>query len=519
VLEAHGVSKSYGGVTALAGADLTVRAGAVHALLGENGAGKSTLVKIIAGALAADAGTLTLDGEPIRFTTTAQAVRKGIAVVSQELHVFPELSVLSNLFTMREPRHGPFIARKEMAQRAEPVLSELGLEVDLRAPVAELTLAERQLVEVAKALLTDPRILILDEPTSALGAASTENLFGILRVLRDREVGVVFVSHILEDVMVLCDEVTVLRDGHVVMPAEPRERLTVAAIVEAMLGQKPDAAAAEAAARPDARLRDQVAAAMGEHGGAPAAEGRLELRDVAVPGRLESFSLSVAPGEIVGLAGVAGAGHHTVLELVSGLSRPGTGSVTLPDGRKVPRGLRNAIRSGVALVSGDRRRLGLMLDKPIWENIAQIRAVGLAAAGPVIFARDLRRHAREQVERLRVRTESVDNRAGSLSGGNQQKVVFAKWLDAQPTVVLLDDPTRGVDVGAKAEMHALVRSTAAAGVPVLLCSTDIDELTLLCDRVVVLHQGAACGELSGDALQTHAVLEAMNTGSLDVAAA
>jgi ABC-type sugar transport system ATPase subunit len=310
--------------------------------------------------------------------------------------------------------------------------------------------------------------------------------------------------------MALCDEVTVLRDGEIALSAVPRARLTVPAIVEAMLGRPAEEARAEAAAGPDATLRERVAAALDVE---PAAGGALELRGVAVAGRLHELDLAVAAGEVVGLAGVAGAGHHTVLELVSGLRRPDRGSVRLPSGRPVPHGLRRAIRAGVALVSGDRRRLGLMLDKPLWENIGQIRAVGLAAGGPIVRAGELRARAREHVRRLRIRSSSVDQEAGLLSGGNQQKAVFAKWLDAQPSVFLLDDPTRGVDVGAKAEMHALIRSTAAAGAPVLLCSTDIDELASLCDRVIVLHQGRVSADLSGDALRTHAVLEAMNTGA------
>jgi ABC-type sugar transport system ATPase subunit len=506
MLEARGVRKTYGGVVALAGADLTVRAGAVHALLGENGAGKSTLVKAIAGAVTPDAGSLVLDGDEVRFGSTAEAVRHGVAVVSQELNVFPDLDVLANLYPMREPTRGPFVRRQEMEARARPVLAELGLDVGLRQPVEELSLAECQLIEIAKALLTEPRVLILDEPTSALGQRSTENLLRILRVLRDRQVGVVFVSHILEDVMALCDEVTVLRDGEVVMSARPMAELSVGAIVEAMLGER--RADADAAAEPPpAALVQDVAAAVERTGGS------LVLRGASVADRLEPFDLEVAPGEVVGLAGVAGAGHHAVLELVAGLARPSAGSVTLPSGKPVPHGLRRAIRAGVALVSGDRRRLGLMLDKPIWENVAQIRAVGLAASGPLIRTGELRAHAREHVDRLRIRSRSVDMDVGGLSGGNQQKVVFAKWLDAAPSVFLLDDPTRGVDVGAKAEMHALIRSTATAGVPVLLCSTDIDELASLCDRVIVIHNGKATTSLSGDALTTHAVLEAMNTGS------
>ena len=489
---------------ALAGADFTVRAGSVHALLGENGAGKSTLVKIVAGAIEPDSGELLLDGEPIRFGSTREAARRGVAVVSQELNLFEDLDVLANLFMLREPRRGPFISRAEMTRQAEPVLAELGLDVSLRTRLEELPLAQRQLIEIARALLTQPRVLILDEPTSALGQQSTELLLDTLRVLRDRQVGVVFVSHILEDVMALCDEVTVLRDGHVEMSAQPRADLTVPQIVDAMLGDRGE----KAAVTPDAKLKEAVAESVDEAGG-----GRLELRGAAVEGALEPLTLHVRAGEIVGLAGVAGAGHHAVLELVSGLRRPDEGRVVLPDGREVPHGLRRAVRAGVALVTGDRRRLGLMLDKPLWENAGLIRSVGLGADGPIVRAGALRARAREHVRSLRIRAESVDQPAGSLSGGNQQKVVFAKWLDAQPSVFLLDDPTRGVDVGAKDEMHALIRSTAAAGAPVLICSTDIDELAGLCDRVVVFNRGRVSADLSGDALETHSVLEAMNTGA------
>jgi ABC-type sugar transport system ATPase subunit len=399
VLEAHALRKTYGGVVALAGADFTVRAGAVHALLGENGAGKSTLVKIVAGAVEPDSGELYLDGRPVHFATTAQAVRSGVAVVSQELNLFEDLDVLANLFMLRELKRGPFISRAEMARRARPVLDDLGLEVPLRTRLEELTLAQRQLIEIAKALLTEPRVLILDEPTSALGQQSTETLLDTLRVLRDRQVGVVFVSHILEDVMALCDEITVLRDGQVELSAVPRAELTVPAIVEAMLGRRAEAATAAA---PDETLQDTVADSVADE----TPGGRLELRGAAVQGALEPLTLHVRSGEIVGLAGVAGAGHLTVLELISGLRRPDGGSVRLPNGREVPNGLRRAVRSGVALVTGDRRRLGLMLDKPIWENAGMIRSVGLAADGPFIRAGALRARAREHARGLRIRSRS-----------------------------------------------------------------------------------------------------------------
>jgi ABC-type sugar transport system ATPase subunit len=509
VLEAAGIAKSYGGVRALDGAGLTVRAGSAHALLGENGAGKSTLVKVVAGAVRPDAGTLRLDGREVAFADTADAARHGVAVVAQELSLFGDLDVLSNLFPMREPRRGPFVRRGEMAERARPVLAELGLDVPLRTPVGSLPLARRQLVEVAKALVMRPRVLILDEPTSALERASTETLLGVLRVLRERQVAVVFVSHILEEALALCDEVTVLRDGRAVLEGVPRAGLTTAAIVDAMLGER---RRGTVPAVPDEEARELAGQVTGMVDPAGAATP-LRLDGVSVPGRLDAVSLAAAPGEIVGLAGIAGAGHATVLELVSGRRRPERGTVLLPGGRPVPRGLRGAIGAGVALVSGDRRRFGLMLDKPLWDNIGQVRAVALAADGPLVSARRLRAHARDQVERLQVRTPSIDARAGALSGGNQQKVVFAKWLDAQPSVLLLDDPTRGVDVGAKAEMHALVRGAAAAGAVVLLTSTDLDELAEVCDRVLVFHRGAIAAELGGEHLRPHALLEAMNTGA------
>jgi ABC-type sugar transport system ATPase subunit len=509
VLEAEGIAKAYGGVRALDGAGLRVRPGTVHALVGENGAGKSTLVKVISGAVRPDAGTVRLDGRPVAFASTADAARHGVAVVSQELNLFEDLDVLANLFPMREPRRGPFVRRGEMAARARPVLADLGLDVPLRRPVGALSLAERQLVEVGRALVTGPRVLILDEPTSALERAGTEALLGIVRVLRRRRVAVVFVSHVLEEVLAVCDEVTVLRDGRAVLAGVPRAELTTGAIVAAMLGTGdahgdggPVVAAALAAA---GEVGAEAAA------GAAGTDG-VRLEDVSVAGRLEAVGLRAGPGEIVGLAGVAGAGHETVLALVAGRRRADAGRVLLPGGRAVPRGPRAAIAAGVALVPGDRRRFGLMLDKPVWDNVGQVRAVALAADGPVIRVRRLRARARAQAARLDVRPASVDAPAGALSGGNQQKVVFAKWLEAGPSVLLLDDPTRGVDVGATAEMHGLIRGTAAAGAVVLLTSTDLDELAGLCDRVLVFRRGRVDAVLSGDGLRSHALLEAMNGG-------
>jgi ribose transport system ATP-binding protein len=523
MLEAKDIRKSYGGVQALSGAGLTVRAGSVHALLGENGAGKSTLVKVIVGAVRPDSGVLRLAGEEVSFSSTAQAGKSGVAAVSQELSLFPDLDVLSNLFPMRELKRGPFIDRKAMERKARPVLADLGLELEMRQPVSSLTLAERQLVEIAKALVTEPRVLILDEPTSALEASSVEILLGVLNVLRERDVAVVFVSHILEEVMQLCDEVTVLRDGSPVLEGEPRAQLSVPTIIEAMLGEKAvkehEAAVSEnvAATARVARAADSTADDDGRNARA-AGGGRLRLKDVSVKGRLARVDLEARPGEIVGVAGIAGSGHLAVLELISGQCRLSGGEALLPGDRKLARSMHRAVGSGVAMVTGDRRRYGLMLDKPIWENIGQVRSVALAREGPLISERKMRRRAESLVERLQVKAASIEENAGQLSGGNQQKLVFAKWLDAQPSVLLLDDPTRGVDIGAKAEMHRLIRAAAGEETIVLLASTDLDELVVLCDRVMVFFAGSVCAELYGETLQSHVLLETMNTGRVSLAA-
>ena len=505
-LEAQGIRKTYGGVVALDDAHIEVRAGAVHALLGENGAGKSTLVKIMTGAVRPDAGTLHLGGTEVQFANTADATRRGVAVVSQELSLFPHLDVLSNLFPMREPRRGPLIDRRSMAALARPVFEQLGIAVDLTAPLGTLTLAQRQLVEIAKALISKPQVLLLDEPTSALEAGASERLLGILRVLRDRNVAVVYVSHILEEVMSLCDEVTVLRDGCVVVAAEPMARLTMVGIVKEMLGDRPRASEA---------LTEETIEAVAAEVEAPSGPGgALRLAGVSVTSGMDGVDLEVRSGEVVGLAGLAGSGPQTVLRVIAGLARPSAGSVTLPGGHPGPRSLREAIAAGVGFVSGDRRRLGLMLDKPIWENITQVSTMGMVRDGWFVRPSRLRRRARTHVERLQIRTPSVNLRAGQLSGGNQQKVVIAKWLDTQPTTLLLDDPTRGVDIGAKAEINGLLRAAAAGGAVVVLHSTELEELASVCDRVVVFYRGRICAELSGADRNPSAILHAMNTGQV-----
>jgi ABC-type sugar transport system ATPase subunit len=493
-LEAKGVAKAYGGVIALKGVDFAVRPGSVHALLGENGAGKSTLMKIMTGAVRPDQGSLHLNGHPVGFRSTAEAARAGIAVVAQELSLFPHLDILDNLFPMREPRLGPFVNRRKMRDLALPVMAELGIDRPLETRVTDLTLAERQLVEIAKALVSNPKVLLLDEPTSALEADASARLIRLVRILRDRNVGVVFVSHILEQVMAMCDEVTILRDGAVIMAGQSLTTLTLPDLVGAMLGDK-----ARRAPRAQAAVPDPATPAL-----------RVERVSSALG--LRNASLSVAKGEVVGLAGLAGSGPEAMLAAISGLSDITAGTITLPGGGARPVSLRQAIDRGVAYVSGDRRKLGLMLDKPIWENIVQVRSVGMARDGVALSTRSLRNRAAGLARRVGVKAQTVDAVAGSLSGGNQQKVVLAKWLDNAPEVLLLDDPTRGVDVGAREEINQILHRAASEGAVVIYLSTDLEELVAGCDRVLVFHRGRICAELSGDTLSALRLSQVMNTG-------
>lgn len=496
MLEAERLRKSYGGILALKGVDFRVRAASVHALVGENGAGKSTLVNVLAGAISPDSGSLHLDGQEVRFSSTADAARHGIAVVSQELSLFPDMDVLTNLFPMREPRWGPFIARGRMVEQAEPVLRELGLRLNLHVPVESLPLEQRQLVEIARALMLRPRVLILDEPTSALHVRETERLHEVLRTLRRRQVAVIYISHILEDVLSLCDEVTVLRDGEQVLDAVPAAQLTIDEIVRAMLGDKVPAA------------REQPAAGNGRAAGQEA----LRFEQVTVPGSLEDVSLEAPAGVIIGVAGLSDSGHRDVLKVAAGLLEPTSGAVRLPNGKTVQPNLRSAVKQGIALIPGDRRAVGVMLDKTIWDNIAQVRAVALRRDGILLRVARLRERARTYIKQLGISAASVDQEVGNLSGGNQQKVVFAKWLDAEPSVLLLDDPTRGIDVGAKAEIYHLMRTLAGRGIVQVLASTDPWELATICDQVVVFYQGKVCATLKPPHLNAHIILEVMNAG-------
>jgi ABC-type sugar transport system ATPase subunit len=500
VYAAANVSMEYGGTRALDDVSIAIHTGQVHALLGSNGAGKSTLVKILAGVQQPLGGELMLDGEKVSFSNCRQATEAGVAIVSQELNLFPDLTVLENLFLMREPLVAGVLARRsEMRSRAAPVLNEVGLSAALLGrPLRSLSLGARQLVEIARALLEEPRVLILDEPTSALKASETRRLLKVVRELRNRDVAVLFVTHFLEDVFEIADVVTVLRNGRVVEEATPCAELTPESVIAGMLGDA-------------ARRGGRKGVSAFPIPPAPKDLGPLVLTDASVRGVLEPLTMRAEPGEVVGLAGLEGSGASEALRMIFGQLQLSGGEVKLPTGGSAPRSMLAAVRAGISYVPADRKSDGLILQQPIYENVSMVTAGPLKRLGFLPRTRYKIGRVKEWQEPLGLVMSSAAIPVELMSGGNQQKVVFAKWLEPAPALVLLDDPTRGVDVGAKADMVNIIRAVADSGRVVLYTSTDLDEMSQICDRIIVFYRKAAVGELRPP-LSEHQLVDATTTG-------
>ena len=491
LLTTDNLRKNYGGVKALQGASFEVNVGEVHALLGENGTGKSTMMRILAGVERADSGTVALADKTRDFRSAAEAREAGISIVFQELSLFPDLDVLANLFMGREPRRLGRVDRRAMRRRAEPIVAKLGLTFPLTAKVGSLSLAERQLVEISKALLSKAALLILDEPNSALNATESARLFRLIRELKADGTALIYISHRLEEVFALADRISVMRGGRVVL-TDTCSNLTIASVVEAMLGRKEGQTVARVEQR---RSSDHTAT--------------LRLRNVSVGDKLREVSLDCGHGEVVGLVGLEGAGQQDVLRTVFGDLRPDTGSMTLEDKAWAPANPRAAARGGVAFVPADRTQAGLMMGRSIGDNIAQVRMA--VNAKPFFRQHDLHERAQRRVSELRIKTNSTHLPANSLSGGNQQKIVLAKWLEVNPRVLLLDDPTRGVDVGGKAEIYELIIGLARSGVTVLFNSTEFIEYQAVCDRIVVFQSGRVKQEIDPATATEHVLAQAVNT--------
>ncbi|QKD04919.1 sugar ABC transporter ATP-binding protein [Mesorhizobium loti] len=484
ILLVRNVAKRFGGTVVLEDMNLMVERGSIHALVGESGAGKSTLTKVLAGIVRPDSGVIEFDGKTVTIDSPNAARKLGIGVVLQQPGLFAERPVLANLFVNREPVHNGLISRREMEARSRDLLRQLGLDVDVHTPLRDLGSGERQLVAIARALLENPRLLILDDPNSALDGRQGERLFAALRGLKARGMSMLYASNRLDEALAIADQMTVMRNGRDVL-SKARQDLTTSE--EAMIGQlRQSLFPLPLRALPTlaGTLRPQIAV-EGLSGGI-----------------LSGVSFTARAGEILGLAG---SGAPDLLALLFGLRKPRQGKVRFPDGDGLPGTQTEAARRNICMISGDRGN-GLMADKSIAFNIANV-VVGARNWGSRWYSPKaaLGRAAR-QIEALRIRS-TPEMPAGSLPAGGQQKVVIAKWLEIGPQVMLLDEPARGIDIGSKQEIYALIRQMAASGCIVLLHSRELSELTGLCDRILAFDQGRLAGEIAGDDMDVGKVLK------------
>ena len=474
ILQFERVSKRFPGVLALNEVSFSIAAGQVHALVGENGAGKSTLGKILAGIYHPDGGQLLLEGRPVSFRDPREALAHGIGMVHQELSFCENLSVAENLCLADLPHKGPFLSRAKMADRARQMLQGIGVELDVTRRIGELSMALQQMVQIAQAVAVGAKVIVFDEPTSSLTSRETERLFALMGQLRQRGATMIYVSHRMVEIFRLCDTVTVLRDGQHVC-TQPVAGLTEAALVQQMIGR---------------RLEEYFP----QHLGAALGEEVLRVEGLSSPGKFADVSFCLRAGEVLGLAGLVGAGRSEVAKAIFGLDPRATGRVFVQGREVCVRSPRQAMDLGISLLPEDRKREGLVLGMSCKDNnsLAVLERISM---GPFIRRGLERRMAEESFAQLRVRAPSIETPVMGLSGGNQQKIVLAKWLAAKPKVLMVDEPTRGVDVGAKAEIHGLIDNLTRAGAGVLLISSELPEVLNLSSRIAVLRDGRLVGEL------------------------
>ncbi len=484
-----GITKRYGGVTALDNIDFSCEQGSVHAVLGENGAGKSTLIKVMSGVVQPDEGEMRLNGKPVSFLHPAAANAEGIVCIFQELSLLPDLSVADNISIADPPRKFGLIDRKTQRKRAEELLARIGCEdVNPMSRVRDLPLSRRQMVEIAKALAKDPSVLILDEATSALTAADVETVFDILRRLRDDGISILTISHRMHEIEAIADMCSVFRNGQHIETFQQGAR-TEGEIVQMMIGREITAHFPPKPPPPEAT------------------RPMLQLRDYSWEDRLKSISLSVGAGEIVGLGGLDGQGQKELLLGLFGVLKGASGQITVQGKDVEIRSPQDAKTAGVdlALIPEDRKTEGLMLPMSIADNLT-IASLKRLSRGPFVDANALTAAVEDGIQRMQIKVGSTSDPVSTLSGGNQQKVVIAKWLMTEPKIVLLNDPTRGIDVGTKQEIYRLLRNLADTGASIIYYSTDYEELIGCCDRVAVMYDGEIVRELQGDEINERNII-------------
>jgi len=495
LLRLNGITKRFAGVTALEDVSFDLQRGEVHALCGENGAGKSTLMKILSGQLQPDAGEIVYKGAPVRFASTAAAQAAGIAMIHQELNLVPHLSVAENIFLAREPRRGPFIDRKRLHDHTQRCLDRLGVDIAPGVIVRTLSVAQRQMVEIAKALSIDAEVLIMDEPTSSLTESETELLFGVIVELRRAGVALVYISHRLDEMVRIVDRVTVLRDGRHVSTGD-FAATSVDEVVVRMVGRPLD---------DKFPPRTRV----------PSAEVLLSVRGLSRAGVFEDVGFELRRGEILGFAGLMGAGRTEVARAVFGADLPDAGTVRLGDETLQIRSPRDAIHHGIAYLSEDRKGHGLALSMTVAHNVSLANMAGVAnALGFIRFGREAA-VAQRYIDSLSIRTPSTRQAVRLLSGGNQQKVVIAKWLFRDSRVLFFDEPTRGIDVGAKYEIYTIIAQLAAEGKCVLMISSEMPELLGMCDRICVLNEGTFVAEFTAAEATQEKIMRSIVTSGVN----
>lgn len=474
-LELRGVSKRFGQVVALRDGELTLYSNSIHALVGENGAGKSTLVKIMAGLYDRDSGEFMLEGKPAEFRNTAESKDAGIAVIYQEPTLFPDLSVTENIFMGRQPvgRLGR-IDRAAMRAEVLELMSRLGVSIDPDRPTQGLSIADQQIIEIAKAISLDAKVLIMDEPTAALSGVEVDRLFAVARSLRDEGRALMFISHRFDEVFSLCDTITVMRDGSYINTVKTDET-TETEIVRMMVGRE----VSDLFPKIEAPIGDVV----------------LEVNGLAFPGKFADISFNVRAGEIVALAGLVGAGRSEVVRAVFGVDPYTAGEVKLLGTPLPAKNPAAAMKAGIGLVPEDRRQQGLVLESGVATNITDSIRGQLVKRG-VITRKAENAAAQGWASALEVKANSLDVKAGTLSGGNQQKVVLAKWLASKPVLLIIDEPTRGIDVGTKSEVHRRMSELAGEGLAILMISSELPEVLGMADRVLVMREGRITAELS-----------------------
>ncbi|WP_342469608.1 sugar ABC transporter ATP-binding protein [Ureibacillus sp. FSL K6-3587] len=485
MIEMTGISKAFNGNAVLKNVQFNLKDGEIHALMGENGAGKSTLMKILGGIHSNDAGEIKVDGQPVHFKSPKDAEKHGIVIIHQELNILPDLTVAENLFLGKEKTFGfGILKNKEMDQEAQELLAKLGLDIHPKTMAGDLSVGKQQIIEIAKAIASNAKYIIMDEPTAALTDREIRTLFETIRELKAKGISFVYISHRMEEIFSICDRITILRDGQYVGERNIPET-NFDEIVAMMVGRE---------------LGERFPERKAEIG-----DVKLEVQNLTVKGLFENVSFNVRKGEVVGMAGLMGAGRTEVAETIFGYRRAHGGDILI-DGKKVSiKTPIDAMKHKIGYVTEDRKTKGLVLDFSIQENVSLANLKKVSSSGVVNKEKETSL-VNQYIQQLKIRTSSPKQSAKSLSGGNQQKVVLAKWLGTEPEVLILDEPTRGVDIGAKKEIYQIINDLAQAGVAILMISSELPEIIGMADRVLVMHEGKITGQVSKEEMTQERIM-------------